>query len=173
SSGPACRNSPVTFTAINSNPANVADYAWEANGVPIGSGRVLNHSFAANGNYDVVLRITDLNGCVTISAPTRVAVGGPAAEFEPVMAGACLNKTATFRDLSTSALPITNWTFDFGDGTVQSFSAAPFTHIYTSQGTFDVSMTITDAAGCRDTYTLPFSLLVTDPKVGFRADTFY
>ncbi|HMR93714.1 MAG TPA: PKD domain-containing protein, partial [Chitinophagaceae bacterium] len=173
SSGPACRNNPVTFTAINSNPANVADYAWEANGVPIGSGRVLNHSFAANGNYDVVLRITDLNGCVTISAPTRVAVGGPAAEFEPVMAGACLNKTATFRDLSTSALPITNWTFDFGDGTVQSFSAAPFTHIYTSQGTFDVSMTITDAAGCRDTYTLPFSLLVTDPKVGFRADTFY
>lgn len=40
-------------------------------------------------------------------------------------------------------------------------------------GVFDVKLTVTDAAGCTDSYQLPMSLLVTNPIAGFRADTFY
>src|SRR5262249_52788664 len=88
--------------------------------------------------------------------------------------GGCLDKTVTFTDQSTPAGTIVNWKFDFGDGSaVQTFASPPFTHTYSLQGGFNVALTITDVNGCPDTYFLPTRLLVTNPSIGFKADTFY
>src|SRR4029077_1434571 len=76
-------------------------------------------------------------------------------------------------DLSTPVGTIANWKFDFGDGTQQAFTAPPLTHVYTQVGFYIVSLTVTDNAGCKDTYTSPTPLFVTNPIAGFRADTFY
>lgn len=175
SRNPVCKNEVFTLTAINSNPVNVMSYTWTVGGVTLpGGGRSESYSIATNGTYDVMLTIKDLNGCISSKTLTNfITVNGPAANFVPATPGGCLNKTATFNDLSTPAGGIANWNFNFGDGTQQTFTSPPFTHTYSLLGGYNVSLTITDLAGCTDSYTLPAKLLVTDPMAGFRADTFY
>src|SRR5690606_30139240 len=57
--------------------------------------------------------------------------------------------------------------------TQQNFSSGPFTHNYGVQGSYTVSLTVTDAQGCTDTYTNNTSLIVSNPIAGFRADTLF
>src|SRR5204863_4444493 len=175
SRNPVCKNEVFTLTAINSNPANIDTYTWSVGGTVLpGTGRSVTHSLATNGTYDVSLTITDINGCTTTKTLTNfITVNGPTARFVPTTPGACLNKTVSFTDQSTPVGGIASWHFSFGDGTQQTYSSPPFSHTYSGLGGYDVSVTITDNAGCTDNYTLPAKLLVTEPAAGFKADTIY
>lgn len=172
---PVCKNEIFTLSAINSNANNIASYSWTVGTTTLsGTGRSVSYSIPASGRYDVTLTITDINGCATTKTVTNyITVNGPTANFIPSAPGACLNKTTTFTDLSAPPGGITNWNFNFGDGTQQNFTNPPFTHTYSEFGGYQVTLTVTDIAGCTDTYSLPSSLLVTDPKAGFKADSFY
>jgi gliding motility-associated-like protein len=172
---PVCKGQPFTLTAQGSDPANISSYTWVVNGVTLpGNGRSVTHTIATTGTYDVTLTITDILGCQTsLTRAGYINVNGPAANFTPATPGACLDKTVTFNDLSTPAGGIVSWAFDFGDGTRDTFTTAPLTHVYSQTGPYAVSMTVTDIAGCSDTYLLPNPLRVTNPMAGFRAPTFY
>ncbi len=172
---PVCKNEVFTLTAINSNAANIARYFWSVGGTTLpGTGRSVTYSLPNTGTYNVTLSLVDINGCITTKTLTNyITVNGPTANFIAASPGACLNKTVSFTDLSTPAGSITSWNFDFGDGTQQNFNSAPFTHTYSQLGGYPVSVTVTDVAGCTDSHTLPARILVTDPSIGFRADTFY
>ncbi len=172
---PNCQDEVFTLSAINSNPANIASYEWTVAGTVLpATTRTVSYKLPANGTYDVTLTLTDLNGCIsTKTIANYIRITGPVALFAPASPGACLNKPTTFNDLSTPAGTITNWDFIFGDGTQQSFTSGPFTHIYALQGGFNVTLKVTDAAGCSDTYTRITDFVVTNPTVGFKADTFY
>ena len=60
-----------------------------------------------------------------------------------------------------------NW--NFGDGNIAAI--ADTCHLYTSSGTYHVSLVATDAAGCTDTLTTTDSVLVVVPHPAFKADT--
>jgi gliding motility-associated-like protein len=172
---PVCKNEVFTLTAISSNAANIVGYSWIVGGTTLpGSGSSVSYSLPNTGTYDVTLTITDINGCTSIKTLMNyITVNGPTANFTPASSGACLNKTVTFTDLSTPSGGITNWNFNFGDGTQQNYTTPPFTHTYSQLGGYQVSLTITGIAGCTDSYSLPAKLLVTNPAAGFKADTFY
>ncbi|HLG38818.1 MAG TPA: PKD domain-containing protein, partial [Chitinophagaceae bacterium] len=175
SRNPVCKNEQFTLTAINSNAANISSYSWTIGTTTLpGPGRSLTYSIPTAGTYDVTLAITDLNGCTTTKTIANyIVVNGPTANFISSTPGACQNKTITFTDLSTPAGGIVSWNFNFGDGIQQGFTSPPFTHVYPQLGGYPVSLTVTDNAGCADTYSLPINLLVTNPAAGFKADTFY
>jgi gliding motility-associated-like protein len=175
SKNPVCKNELFTLSAINSNANNIAGYTWRLNGALQGNfTRSMTIYIGAPGTYDVTLQITDINGCITTkTVPNYITVNGPTADFAASAPGACLNKTITFNDLSTPVGGIVSWNFNFGDGIQQTFTSPPFTHTYSQLGGFAVSLTVTDNAGCTDTYSLPLNLLVTNPAAGFKADTFY
>ena len=170
-----CPDDVVTLEATGSNPDFVRWYAWSINGVPIGdSSRSIRYRPAAEGSYDVSLTVGDLNECTTTQTISGAFhVNGPQARFSVAQNGECTQRTFSFNDESSSLTAITNWQFDFGDGTTQNYTAPPFTHTYAQTGAFNVSLTITDLGGCKSTYHLPTPLLVSDPRAGFRADTFY
>jgi len=172
---PVCKNEVFTLTAINSNAANIASYHWTVGGNLIAdSSRSVTYSLPNNGTYDVTLTLTDLHGCITTKTLTNyITVNGPAANFIPSTPGACLNKIVTFTDHSTPAGNIVNWHFNFGDGIQQNFIAPPFSHTYGLMGGYPVTLTVTDAAGCTDNYSLPARLMVTNPYAGFKSDTIY
>lgn len=172
---PVCIGETFTLSAINSNVSNIATYEWTIEGNTLTqTGRSVTYALAAIGTYDVTLRITDINGCVTTrTIADFIRVIGPQANFTPSTPGACLDKAVTFTDLSTPTGTIRSWHYDFGDGTQQTFNAPPFTHTYNMLGGYTVSLTVTDNAGCTDTFTYPTDILVTSPVAGFRADTFY
>lgn len=171
---PVCKNETFTLSAINSDASHISNYAWTIGGTLVGGGRTLNHQLPATGLYNVSLTITDINGCAdTKTVPDYIDVKGSVAKFVPATPGGCMNKTVTFNDQSTSTTNIVKWDWNFGDNTQQSFTAPPFTHTYSQTGRYVVSLTVTDATGCTDKYTLPTTLRVTNPIAGFRADTFY
>ncbi|MGZ8558430.1 MAG: PKD domain-containing protein [Chitinophagaceae bacterium] len=171
-----CKNETFTLTAINSVAANISNYSWTIGQTVISAGsRSLSHSLPTEGIYDVSLTITDINGCKnTKTVAGYIKANGPTAKFVPATAGGCLNKTVSFIDQSTSvSTNLVSWEWDFGDGTKQIFTVPPYTHTYSKEGKYRVSLKVTDAAGCTDRYTLPSTLLVTNPLVGFRSDTVY
>lgn len=171
---PVCKGETFMLSAINSDPDNISSYAWVIDGTVFpNAGRTINHRIATPGSYAVSLTIRDINGCQsTKNVDDFIHVSGPAAMFTPP-ASICLGTAATFTDQSMPAGSITKWHFNFGDNTQQDFSAPPFTHTYTQPGGYTPSLTVTDALGCTDTYTLPRPIIIANLKVGFRSETFY
>jgi len=174
---PVCKNDQFLLKAINSDSALITSYTWTIGSDPplVDTTRSIAYSISTNGNYDVTLTLLDNFGCVlTKTAPAYIDVIGPVAGFVPVGLGGCADKVTTFNDLTTSAAPIAKWEWDFGDGTQQTYTSPPFTHTYTQAGSYTVSLKVTDNIGCADSYSnAPLNLLVTNSKVGFRADTIY
>lgn len=170
-----CPREAFTLTATGSNAALIRRYNWTVGGVVLAdTTRSVTHSIAISGTYDVTLELVDINGCTsTLTIPNMITVSGPVAQFAIAPNSNCSSQNFTFIDQSSSITPIISWFFDFGDGTTQNFTAPPFTHTYTQTGLFNVNMTVTDQNGCIGRYRLPNNLLVSNPRAGFRADTFY
>ncbi|HLP51821.1 MAG TPA: PKD domain-containing protein, partial [Chitinophagales bacterium] len=62
--------------------------------------------------------------------------------------------TMQFQDISTSSLgSVQSWAWDFGDGTTSTLQNP--SHTYAGNGTYNVSLTITDLSGCTNTYSHP------------------
>lgn len=173
---PVCKSEVFTLNATVSNPANIKDYTWTIGAVTISdTTRSLDYSLGTYGSYDVTLTIEDINGCFnTTTVPNFIVVSGPRANFSVNGPGGCVNSTVSFSDLSIpSGSPITQWSWSFGDGSQQTFTASPFAHTYSQTGSYTVSLAIRDNANCLDTITIPNSVLITSPVAAFRADTFY
>ena len=164
-----CRNDSVTVTATNI-AANVRKYEWMVDGAaPVTGSAKYTVGFGTTGPHSIRLIVTDINGCIDSSAAIPLTISGPTALFGLAANGGCANKTTTFSDSSISTGAINNWTFDFGDGVIRSFTAPPFTHVYADTGSYTVKLTINDNIGCQDSYQLPVKLLVTRPKAAFAA----
>jgi gliding motility-associated-like protein len=176
SKNPVCKGEAFTLSATGSNPINIKDYTWVIGPYIIpDTVRSIDFTLVNYGSYDVKLIIEDINGCkdsVTIS--NFMVVSGPIANFIPNGTGACVNKTMTFNDLSTpTSAPITQWTWNFGDGTQQAFTSSPFSHTYSLEGSYTVSLIIKDNVNCADTFAITGAVLITNPKAAYYADTFY
>jgi PKD repeat protein len=79
----------------------------------------------------------------------------------------------SFNDSTTSSAPITQWIWNFGDGTQQSFTSSPFSHTYSQEGSYTVSLVVKDNVNCADTFAITGAVLITNPKAAFYADTFF
>ncbi|HIO67926.1 MAG TPA: PKD domain-containing protein [Flavobacteriales bacterium] len=80
----------------------------------------------------------------------------PVADFSFIGFG-CAPVTATFTNESTiSQGAIVSWSWDFGDaasGTNNTSDLENPVHIYDTEGTYTVSLTVVSDSGCTDTYT--------------------
>jgi len=82
----------------------------------------------------------------------------PTAEFSFSPTSPDSFEAITFTDESTDpdgSGDLDTWEWDFGDGTTQTINNAPgdTTHSYSSSGSYDVTLTVTDDSGVQDTHT--------------------
>ncbi len=176
SKNPVCKGETFTLTATGSNAANIKDYSWTIGSTTYrDTTRSIDFVIANYGSYDVKLVIEDINGCKdSVTIPNFMVISGPIANFSPNGTGACVNKTMNFNDLSTpTGAPITQWTWNFGDGNQQTYTAPPFSHTYNLEGSYSVTLAIKDNVNCADTFSITNAVLITNPKAAFYADTFY
>ena len=168
----ACRVAAIGFSAININLANIVSYSWDfgdGNTVTT-TNRNASNTYTASGTYTVVLTTTDINGCINVVTKNNfIRINGALANFSATNIAGCSGLTTTFNDLSTTdgVNAITNWQWDFGDGTIQNFSAPPFLHTYNTVGSFTVKLIITDAAGCMDSLSIGNQVNTSDPIPDF------
>ncbi len=102
-------------------------------------------------------------GMVDAYEAVLLALGGstkPAAQFSGTPTSGCAPLTVNFTDASTGE--ITSWDWTFGDGGTST--AQNPTHVYTSAGTYTVSLTVTGPGGS-DTETKANYITVYDVPV--------
>ena len=136
----------VTFADTSTNAPT--SWSWNfGDGTPASTTQNPAHSFAAVGVYNVTLTATNAAGSntslaqsVTVNAPPAA----PIASFTKSASSGAAPLTVNFTDTSTNTP--TGWSWNFGDGSPASIDQLP-THTYTAGGTYNVTLTATNAVG--------------------------
>ena len=114
-------------------------------------------------------------GCEDTSNFVAIKFKGAVAGFKVLVDKQCWRDPVIFLDTSkaTGTSKIVNWNWNFGDGTSQSSSqGGTVSHQYSNPGSYNVSLTITDAGGCVNTISASKYIEVNGPKAAFSPSTF-
>ncbi len=109
------------------------------------------HTYSVPGPYTVTLIITNLNGCKDTIAKGIMVKTSPLVDFTNDTA--CLGTATHFwaDTLVSDPLAVATYLWDFGDNNTSLVRNASNT--YVAPGTYTVSLTITDTAGCSNVKT--------------------
>ncbi|MDF2435989.1 MAG: large protein [Bacteroidota bacterium] len=163
----------VTFSDSSRSTEAIVNWSWDYDdGSPINSlasGAPHTHTFAAPGQYDVILTITNNLGCKDTSYAVRIEVGAPVSlDFSVDKTDICPGETVTFTNLSADSALVDAWHY--------SSSGELLSHCFTDDSpsfVFNGStgpQTITLTAeynGCYSTVTKPNLINVKGPIAGF------
>lgn len=147
----------VIFNANDSIDAdgNIVKYEWDWDGDGIYdetlSNPIITHSWNDDGNYEIILRITDDKGAVNVTKKEiSIANRPPSANFSFTPLNPQPGQPIVFN--SNSYDPdgnITYYSWSFGDGTTSTLNNP--THRYTDSGIYIVSLTVQDDDGATST----------------------
>ncbi len=139
-----CPPLPVSF--FSHAGTGTVSYLWNFGDGTTSTQAHPTHTYQMAGTYTPSLTVIGTNGCsATYTLPVPVVVAQTTANFvTPPPISACAPFTVSFSDHSFGAV---SWLWDFGDGNT-STQQSP-THIYTTPGTYTVSLTTqTNGTGC-------------------------
>ena len=127
----------------------ITDWLWEFGDGSTSTEQNPSHVYAITGSYDVTL--TTMSGDVTatqtkqdyITVREKIA---PSAGFSALATTVPALSALGFVDQSAhGTAPITQWQWNFGDGTIATGSAP--THVYAAPGVYTVRLRVTSAHG--------------------------
>jgi len=160
-SGEICAGqTTATLTATGANT-----YAWApTTGLSAASGATVVASPASTSSYTVTG--TDINGCQNTSTLTVLVNPVPSLSISPQMASGCAPVCTSFSN-TTSSSGNCNW--NFGDGS--SGQNCNPNHCFTVQGSYNITLTLTDSNGCVNSatagvtvYPVPFADFNVSPQ---------
>lgn len=160
---------PLTVHFIDSSKdvpgAYIVSRSWfygDNNSTPNGAATV-THTYTTGGTYYPTETIIDNIGCTdTLSSTTPVISSKPTASFTASTLFPCKYVPMYFSNNSINAVS-SYWTF--GDN--GNSSAGTPNHTYTHNGTYTVTLVVTDGNGCKDTMTQNAYLNVSNPTASF------
>ena len=149
-STPTPCTTPITISFTNTSTPSSSTSSWNFGDGGTSTQQNPSHGYAAAGNYTVTLIVSN-NGCTdTVTHQVTIATNPFNANFTASPTSGCMSLTVTFNDLSS---PNPNsWSWNFGDGFASN--AQNPTHVYTTPGTYTVSLTATNTSQCTNTKTL-------------------
>lgn len=165
-------NQAVTFDASTSTPAvgpggqPIVSYTWTFgdNTAPqTTSSPTFSHTYGVAGTYAVILVVRDSAGRTNASLATTVTVAGTitcsgatlCASINVSKSPVPVNEEVSFTAIiSPASMTITNYQWDFGDGTQQFSGPNVVGYTYRRTGTFTVKLTVTNSNGAIASATL-------------------
>ncbi len=147
SSGSILINTSTQFSAGASGRG--VTYTWDFGDGTSGEGATVNHVYQSNGSFTVTVHATDgINQTSSDTTTVHVVPPPPTASFTYSSYSysyyVYFNASGSSADQSTS---IASYSWNFGDGSIDTTSYSQDSHQYASSGTYQVSLTITDATG--------------------------
>lgn len=141
---------PFNVIFTNTTP-NTQTCTWDFGDGTSATGNTVNHAYQDYGAYTVGVSVTDNVGCSSqIIDSAYIHVLKTMAYSVANIQKGCAPLSISFWDTSFTTSPITQWTWDFGDGSPLSNEPTP-THIYQDTGQYTVTLTITNQEGCTET----------------------
>ncbi len=151
-----CLNSATTFTDGSTvSSGSITSWAWDFDNNTTTDNTTQNpsHSYASAGTYTVNLTVTTNNTCTNSYSTTVDVFANPVANFSTNIA--CENFATTFTDLSANGTAaINSWQWDFDNNTTIDNSTQNPTYTYSADGTYPVTLIVSDANSCNDTTTI-------------------
>ena len=165
-----CQPLTVNFTGDSSIDATAVGWYWDfGDGETEDSLPNVSHQYDSTGFFDVMLVVTDTNGCPDTSLITQyIRVNSIAANFGADTNNGCAPLQISFTDSSVSDTTITQWDWNFGDGSTDSVQNP--VHVYQNPGTYTVRLTVSDSNSCSSTFTRSNYIRATFPDPGFSVD---
>lgn len=148
----SCIGNNGVITGVQVSGNGPFTYAWS--GIPL---TTLNITNLNSGIY--TLTLTDVNGCITNSAPITVgSMPSPNANFTISNSIASPDEIINFTDISSGG-PFQNysWTIDNGIGLIGTSSSASYNS--TIETTYNMTLVVETFDGCIDSITKPFQIL--------------
>ncbi len=144
----ACVNAPALIIGTPGTGSNT--YQWTpATGLSSANVAMPTVSTATAGTTNYQLTVTSAAGCTSTDAVTATIHPIPDVSFVADKRVGCTPLEVTFISTSSNT---TNCVWDIeGIGTVTG--CGPINEVFTTPGTYDVSLTITDVNGCSNTLT--------------------
>lgn len=158
----------VVTVSASASDVGVEDtfvYRWDFGDGEVAYGDTLDHAWALAGDYLVVLTVTDDDGGATTTsqivrvanvAPRVVSYTDPGSSIE----GAEAAFSAVVSGAIGEALTVT---WDFGDG--GTAEGADATHTWADDGTYIVTVRVTDPGGLTDSSSFPITVTNADPAI--------
>ena len=130
-----------------SNTNTLTSYNWDFGDGSSASTSITSHNYSAAGSYIVTLNVSDDNGNST-SVGKTITVGVTSSAPTVSFTLNCQNTSCQFDATgSNDDGEITNYQWDFGDGSLGLGIQA--SHTYTMTGNLQVSLTLTDDLGLK------------------------
>ena len=152
-------NRVVVFT--DSSTGDATDWLWDFGDGATSTVQNPTHPFSTPGQFEVTLTASNDGGSDTITK-TIIVADPPVASFT----SSADELVASFIDTSTN--DPTSWSWEFGDGT-SSTSQSP-NHAYEVPGTYQVTLTATNAGGTSTPFTQAITVL-RQPEAAFISST--
>ncbi|MGB8194429.1 MAG: PKD domain-containing protein [Chitinophagaceae bacterium] len=166
----ACKG-PFTVTFQDASPNAVA-WLWNFGDGNTSTQQNPSHTYAANGQYNVSLRITTSFGCENIITKTAyVRIERPIVNIANVPNGGCIPYSFSPVANVVSLDGVAFYFWDFGHNGSTSTSPTP-TYVYTDSGTYTIKLRITTTGGCTDSIVVNAAIRTgPTPFVDFKSDT--
>lgn len=141
-----CPGAGVGFANTSTPPGYISFWNFGDGGTSTANSP--GHIYAAPGNYDITLIITDAFGCMdTVIKNAYITVNSPIANFSmDDSISSCLPFEVKFTNTSTFYSSVL---WDFGPGEGNSTLNNPV-HYFSVPGTYPVKLVITSPGGCQD-----------------------
>ncbi len=148
SSTTVCAGVNVNFTDLSTNSPNY--WQWTFTGGTPATSLLQNPSvsYASAGVYPVTLTVSNSGGSGTVTFPGFITVNvctQPTADFAGWPSTVCEGQQVNFTDLSSNNP--TSWNWSFPGGTPVASATANPVITYNTAGTYNVSLTATNAFG--------------------------
>jgi PKD repeat protein len=140
----------VSFTDRSRDPDGyITSWRWTFGDGSSSTSQNPRHTYSGTGNYEACLTVTDNQGTSDTACKT-ISVGRqnqpPVADFSWTPSNPKISESVQFQDKSNDPDgTIASWSWNFGDG--GSSSQRNPSHAYSSSGTYNVCLTVTDNQG--------------------------
>jgi PKD repeat protein len=143
-------------TASSDSDGTISSYSWDFGDGATGSGATPSHTYATAGTYAVKLTVTDNDDAQRSVTHSVVVAAHPlVAAFPLNPPNPAVGQAVAFDASGSSDTDgtVTGYSWDFGDGAIDTTTGATPSHSYATSGTKVVTLTVTDDHGRSDTIT--------------------